>query len=222
MSNHVVRIASINVFFVNRSHRRVLEFIRTAQPDAVVLLEVTSAWRAALAALECDYPYAHSAAEPSERSVLILSRRPLTCATVVHFEGMAEPALLAALEFGGRTLRIIAAHATWPMGLRNFSLRNRQLARIAQLARATPAPLIVIGDLNITARSPHFRELLAAGALQSAANGFGYQPTWPTFLPLFGIQIDHCLVSSGIAVQRFARGPRVGSDHRPIVVDLSL
>jgi len=55
--NDTVRIASINVFFVNRGHARVLSFIRTAQPDAVALLEVTSEWRAALSVLNSEYPY---------------------------------------------------------------------------------------------------------------------------------------------------------------------
>jgi endonuclease/exonuclease/phosphatase family metal-dependent hydrolase len=39
---------------------------------------------------------------------------------------------------------------------------------------------------------------------------------------LLGIPIDHCLVSSDIGVAGFAHGPDLGSDHLPIVVDLTL
>jgi endonuclease/exonuclease/phosphatase (EEP) superfamily protein YafD len=41
-------------------------------------------------------------------------------------------------------------------------------------------------------------------------------------MPPAGIQIDHALVSPGVQVRNFRRGPRVGSDHLPVVVDLAL
>jgi hypothetical protein len=41
-------------------------------------------------------------------------------------------------------------------------------------------------------------------------------------MPPAGIQIDHALVTSHVAVERFGRGPANGSDHRPIVADLVL
>jgi endonuclease/exonuclease/phosphatase (EEP) superfamily protein YafD len=81
---------------------------------------------------------------------------------------------------------------------------------------------VVLGDLNITAFSPHFQSLLAQSGLRSAVPGMQWLPTWPTFLPIAGIQIDHALVSPGITVRGVERGPRVGSDHWPLVVDLAL
>jgi hypothetical protein len=52
-----------------------------------------------------------------------------------------------------------------------------------------------MGDLNVSPFSPHFQALLSGGNLKSAAQGFGWQPTWPTFLPPAGIQIDHALTA---------------------------
>jgi endonuclease/exonuclease/phosphatase (EEP) superfamily protein YafD len=95
------------------------------------------------------------------------------------------------------------------------------LEQIAHLARSIKGPLVVLGDLNITAFSPHFQDLLAHSGLRSAAEGAGWRPTWPTFMPLAGIQIDHALVSPDITVLNFERGPFTGSDHWPIVVELS-
>jgi endonuclease/exonuclease/phosphatase (EEP) superfamily protein YafD len=39
---------------------------------------------------------------------------------------------------------------------------------------------------------------------------------------LFSIPIDHCFISPSIAVTDVRTGPDVGSDHRPIIVDLRL
>jgi endonuclease/exonuclease/phosphatase family metal-dependent hydrolase len=64
--------------------------------------------------------------------------------------------------------------------------------------------------------------MLAKGNLKSAAQGRGWQPTWPTFLPPAGIQIDHALTGAGVFVTAFRRGSAVGSDHLPIVIDCVL
>jgi endonuclease/exonuclease/phosphatase family metal-dependent hydrolase len=117
---------------------------------------------------------------------------------------------------------VFAVHASWPVQPGSAARRNRELAHIARLAQARSTPLVVLGGLNISPFSPRFGQLLADSGLRSAAEGFGWQPTWPAFLPPAGIQIDHELVSAGIAVRSFRRGPTDGSDHRPSVADLVL
>jgi endonuclease/exonuclease/phosphatase (EEP) superfamily protein YafD len=85
-----------------------------------------------------------------------------------------------------------------------------------------PEPLLIAGDFNTTPHSPHFTDLINRSGLRSAALGRHWAPTWPTFFMPAGIQIDHVLVSDGVAVKRFETGPAVGSDHLPIIVDLLL
>jgi endonuclease/exonuclease/phosphatase family metal-dependent hydrolase len=141
---------------------------------------------------------------------------------VLPIEETGEPAIQATLLAGGHPLRLFAIHTSWPLAPASARRRNRQLVLLAQQARATTVPLVALGDFNISPFSPHFRQLLADGNLRSAADGFGWQPTWPTFLPPAGIQIDHGLVNAPVVVQSFRRGERDGSDHRPIVIDLLL
>jgi endonuclease/exonuclease/phosphatase family metal-dependent hydrolase len=126
------------------------------------------------------------------------------------------------LQVQGREVRVFSVHTTWPVAPASAGRRNEQLARLAEQARAVTLPLVVVGDLNVTPFSPHFQQLLADGGLRSAADGFGWQPTWPTFMPPAGIQIDHALVNSRVAVEHFAQGSGTGSDHLPIVADLVL
>jgi endonuclease/exonuclease/phosphatase (EEP) superfamily protein YafD len=222
-----LRVAAINVLYSNTHYERVTSFLRTARPDLAVLVEITPAWRAGLAGLAQEFPHQYYAAgflnragAPVQRGVLLLSRWPIERVATWKLGTHTEPALLATLTIRGRTLQLIGVHAAWPLGPDIQAERNRELGELAALARRTPRPLLVMGDLNITPFSPHFQALLSETGLQSAAEGEGWQPTWPTFLPPAGIQIDHALVSSGLAVVAFQRGPAVGSDHRPILVDL--
>jgi len=224
-SREPLRIASINVLFHNAHYDRVAAFLRNSRPDAAVLVEITPRWRAALAPLRDEFPwqyYAPGRDSPGGDShgTLLLSRWPVGRIETVPMGPHADPTVAAQLDVRGRILRVIGVHPSWPLGPAVSAERNQELSRLAALARATPAPLIMAGDFNVTALSPHFQAFLAQSGLRWAAQGAGWQPTWPTFLPIAGIEIDHAFVSSGIAVRRFARGPNIGSDHRPILVDL--
>jgi endonuclease/exonuclease/phosphatase (EEP) superfamily protein YafD len=223
------RIVALNVLYLNTHYAEVSGFLHAAHPDAAVLVEITPRWRQALQGLHAELPYEYFSAAtlqrragPQVRGTLLLSRWPFASARPVALGPYAEPAVDATLLIGARPLRLIGVHTSWPLGPQVSAERNRQLAVIAALARTPPAPLVVAGDLNVTPFSPHYGALLAATGLRAAAPRGLWQPTWPTFLPPAGIQIDHILVSPQIAIAAFAIGPGVGSDHRPVVADLLL
>jgi endonuclease/exonuclease/phosphatase (EEP) superfamily protein YafD len=220
-----LRIASINVLFHNTHYDRVAAFLRQERPDAAVLVEITPSWRAALGSLRDEFPWqyyaeGHDAPGRDSHGTLLLSRWPLERMETVPMGPHADPTVAVELSVRGRTLHLIGVHPSWPLGPAVSAERNRELIELAALARATPAPLVMAGDFNLTPFSPHFGDFIGRSGLRWTAQGAGWQPTWPTFLPIGGIQIDHVFVSPGIDVQRFARGRGVGSDHRPILVDL--
>lgn len=218
-----VRVASINVLYTNGQFQRVADFIHHERPDAVVLVEMNETWRRALAGVKNEFPYRYETLGASHRGVNLWSRLPMKDVGVLPIEARQEPAVQATLTTHGRVLRLFGVHASWPVVPASAARRNRQLVLLAERAHATTSiPLLIVGDLNITPFSPHFRRLLADGGLRSAADGFGWQPTWPSFLLPAGIQIDHALVNTAVTVHAFRRGPFDGSDHRPIIVDLVL
>ena len=215
-----LRIASINVLFHNSHYDRVATLLRRARPDAAVLLEITPRWRAALESLRDEFPWQYYAESRRAQGTLLLSRWPFERSETVPMGPHGDPTVAVVLSVRGRALHVIGVHPSWPLGPAVSAERNRGLDKLAALARARPGPLIVAGDFNVTPFSPHFRAFVAQSGLRWTAEGAGWQPTWPTFFPVGGIQIDHAFVSPGIDVRRFARGPGIGSDHRPILVDL--
>lgn len=219
-----VRVASLNVLYTSGQYQRVADFIHHEHPDAVVLMEMTADWRQGLAGLAREFPYRYETHGVGVRGMNLWSRLPMKDVGVLPIGVRQEPAIQATLMTPqGRLLRLFGVHATWPMAPPSAERRNRQFGRLAQVARATTGlPLLIVGDLNVSPFSPYFKQLLADGGLRSAANGFGWEPTWPSFLLPAGIQIDHALVNPAVTVKDFRRGEGAGSDHRPIVVDLVL
>jgi vancomycin resistance protein VanJ len=94
----------------------------------------------------------------------------------------------------------------------------------ARLARAWVAegagPLVVLGDFNTPVESVFFRETWGelADAFSVAGVGFGITKHngW------IGVRIDHVLVSDDWHVDRASVGSETYSDHRPLMVDLTL
>jgi endonuclease/exonuclease/phosphatase (EEP) superfamily protein YafD len=217
-SSEPFRVLISNVFFGNSEYHRVVAFVRSARPDAAVFVEVTPEWRRALAVLERELPHVQAAGS-GRHGVLLMSRVPLASWREITASPGAETMLHARLMAGSRPIELFAVHANWPMGSETTSMRNRQLEVLAAEAASAAGPVVIAGDLNITPYSPHFVRLLADGHLRSAAGG-RWIPTWPIFFPPAAIQIDHVLVSADVGVRTFESGPRVGSDHLPVVADL--
>lgn len=217
-----IRVAAMNVFYLNDDHRGAIAWLEAEQPDVVIVTEATEAWCAAFRSLQDRYPVQHLAYTAGRRAhVLLLSGAAARVESLDLAPGSAR-AVHATLEIDGRPVHVLGVHASWPLGREASRRRAQGLEAIARFARRAREPLIVAGDLNLTPFSPRFDALLRAGGLVNASAGRGWQPTWPTFLPPAGIQIDHVLARGDIGTLDFRRGAGIGSDHRPIVADLTL
>lgn len=211
-----------NVWYGNRAYGRMQRLIREVNPDVVVLNEATDEWLTALRTLEAGYHFAKSVTGPSGFGILVLSRLPVEEAQVLHMGNVGTPSVIVRLRYAERQLTLIATHALAPAAPRRTRLRNRQLEEIAKYVSGLKEPVMVLGDLNTTSWSPAFRAFIRTSALRDSRKGFGLQPSWPVAVPLLRIPIDHCLVSSDIVVHKRWLGPKIGSDHFPIVIDCSL
>lgn len=218
-----VRIAAANVLHKNREFARLFEWLQAEQPDVIAIEEVSAPWLAQLVALEADYPHRRVSPSNGRFRTVMLSRWPIDADFVPRLAAADARNVEAVVRVRGRPIRVVAVHATWPLTPAHAARRNLEFAGFASGARTVSEPLVLIGDFNSSALSPHFQStLLADAGLRSAAAGYGWQPTWPVGVLPLGIQIDHALVSSQLEVVSFRRGPEIGSDHRPIVVDLEL
>ncbi|MGH1360488.1 MAG: endonuclease/exonuclease/phosphatase family protein [Burkholderiaceae bacterium] len=217
-----LRVAGLNVFFRNSNYAGVATWMKQEQPDVVVLVEASARWQEALSKLAPAWQYQHLAVKPGRSGKLILSRIPIEQIRALDSKNVRSPTPVATFNHRGARFRLAAVHTIWPMGEARTAERNESLNHLERQASLPGPPLIAIGDFNISPFSPHFQALANRGKLIRAAAGHGWLPTWPVFLPAAGIQIDHVLVSPVITVDGIKTRSELGSDHRAILVDLSL
>lgn len=213
-----LRAVLCNVHTPNQQYDRVLEFVRDA--DFIVLEEVNDVWLRALTDLRLTHP--HAITEPREDNfgIALFSRWPLS-GRESHYVGEDVPTLVAQADIAGQMLTIVATHPVPPIPAEGFRARNAQLEALPEFLRDRPKPILLLGDLNVTPWSPHFRRLLRETGLRDARRGFGVCATWPTMAPPLLVPIDHGLVSPEIRVTGVRVGPDIRSDHFPLVVEFA-
>jgi len=228
------RIFLSNVNLDNPNYDKVISLVKQEQPDLAVFQEITQTWVQQLEPLKEIFPY--SMVQPKKLynlGIAVFSKQPLEAPTLEFLASREQATILKDITINGQVISILATKTKPPHKPDLFQWRNQQLEATSQYVKSVQTPVVVIGDLNITMWSPYYRQTIGQTHLKNARQGFGILPSWPTaraysgklppFLPLlFSVPIDHCLVSPDIQVVNIRTGPDVGSDHRPLIVDLAI
>ncbi|WFB35569.1 endonuclease/exonuclease/phosphatase family protein [Kiritimatiellota bacterium B12222] len=201
---------------------RVLAYLKEGDADVVVIQEFSSRWVKLQEALREDYPYQMAEVREDNFGMALLSRRPFVSEEVFFFTDEILPSLGVELMHEGQKIFLLATHPMPPVDKGYTDLRDRQLAEIASFLGDSGGPVILVGDLNTSPWSPVFKDLVVVSGLQNSMQGFGVQPTWPSFIPLLWTPLDHLLHSDDFAISARRIGPSNGSDHFPLEVILKL
>jgi endonuclease/exonuclease/phosphatase (EEP) superfamily protein YafD len=212
----------INVQTDNKKFAKVKDLVRARNPDLVVFEEVNDEWMSQLEPLRAAFP--HVVAEPREDNfgIVLFSRLPLRDAKVTYFGDAGVPSIVARVATSAGEVVVFATHPLPPVGAEHFNLRNDQLQRIAEYLRTVSGPAILLGDLNTSPWSFHFKRFVQVSALVDTSRGQGWQPTWPVIMPLLFVPIDHALCTKDIVVLSRETGANIGSDHYPLVVTFGI
>ena len=215
---------TLSVLTLNLSHgsanaEKVAALVASWRPDVVVLTEITPSVDAEYPPIfETEYPYRITTSDLGSFALRIFSRNMLE--DIVETKEHRIPIISAKVHNGDMRWRMIALHAPPPM--LGISLRDQVLDKAATVAAGfDDAPVFLVGDLNVTPWSPSFARMIKIGGLSDSALGFPLATTW-LFRPLlFGLALDHVLVSAEIDVAERRVSDHVGSDHRAVFVKLT-
>ena len=220
-----IRVMTFNLLSENQQYSDVIDYIRTVDPDLVLLHEASRPWEVAIESADLDYEIVRARSDDLIFGTLVLVRGEGITAVSHGFAAAAARAV--ALEYtphGWETaLSVLGTHPLAPTDQDRADLRDAQIGFAGEWASEQAGAFIVVGDFNATPWSWPFRRLMSAADLENSQTGFGLQPTFrSTTNLLLRIPIDHLVHSPALEVTGRQLGPALGSDHFPLVVDLQV
>jgi endonuclease/exonuclease/phosphatase (EEP) superfamily protein YafD len=219
-SPRFLRVVTFNLWHYNDRMDEVAKFLAATDADAVVLQEVGKPHAALLRqALQSHYPYS-----VGDWGIIILSKHPILADGRIDRPGYPPWISLmlrwVRLEVNGMKFELTGIHLARPF---YPELQEQDIEALIAFAGGRTLPLVVAGDFNM---SP-WTEKLGRFERRSGLKRYNtFHPTWPMLrrgvplLPL--VAIDNVFASPQFAKIALMPGPRLGSDHRPIVADLAL
>lgn len=216
----IVRVYSANLFYLNNDTARIRQSIEAADADIVVLIELASDPALKIDQLLEGYP--HRAASmrldqtrgPSRS--LIASRWPLT-ARADPPDGLHAVAATVQTPLG--TVNVVGVHLTRPWPFQHPWGQISQTMALDTVAEGLDGPVVVAGDFNSVSSARIGKQVQRDLGLRPAP---GFPGTWPGDLPsAFGITIDQVYASPDLAFVSRRLGRPTGSDHRPVVTEIT-
>jgi endonuclease/exonuclease/phosphatase (EEP) superfamily protein YafD len=213
-----LRVVSLNVLASNPGTPVVLQYLLESDADVIALIETNQQWLDALVPLQAKYPHHILHPRRDNFGIALFSRIPLQKARILDPARSGLPSIEARLNYRGRDLTIIATHPVPPYRKALAGFRDTQLAALAGYVRQSTDPVLLVGDLNATPWSAGMR-LATSGNLGFRSLAAPWTPTWRA-RSLVAIPIDHALCTAPLVITRRQVGPDVGSDHRPLLLEV--
>ncbi len=224
-----LKLIQFSVYHQNPDPGRAVDWLLAQKADIVVLEEGEGLDAASRRRLLAAYPHRN------DNGDMILSRWPMR--EKGRFERPPRRTSMffmggySVIDGPGGPFTVVGIHYTWPWPIRFQTRQRREFARyIDTLPHDTT---IVAGDLNSTPWSFALLHLERRMGLTRLTHGvFSFParqykgdglmdrakkvPAWFAFAP-----IDHVFAGNAWQALSVVRGPKLGSDHYPVVVELA-
>jgi len=220
-----IRVMSFNLLSTNDDYPDVIDYIESVDPDLVLLHEASRPWEVAMESAGLDYELVRPRSEDLIFGTLVLVKASSVEAISYGFSSSSARAVELTYTPEGWTesLSVLGTHPLAPTDRERADLRDAQLEFAGEWATSQTGAFVVVGDFNATPWSWPFRRLMESTDLRNSQIGFGLQPSFSADANLLlRVPIDHLLHSPALEVIDRELGPRLGSDHFPLLVDLQL
>ncbi len=221
------RVMTYNVGNGLAPSQRLVRLLAASGADIVGLQELTHDQAQAIQrALRDDYPHQllHPAGIPGKA---LLTRFAVRDSVLLELYPR-RPDLVATLDVAGQPLQIIVAHPPPPHvstnGIRPNDLALNQFRELVKRASAGE-PTILLGDFNMRDKHDVYTLLTDAGLTDAyrsvGRTGFTYplRRGWFPLRPM--LRLDYIWHSAHLRAIDARIGPDAGSDHLPVLADLT-
>ncbi len=225
VEGETLKLVQFNLWENNSDPEGSARWVLSEDPDIITIVEGYEITGGVARLLRERYPYAVTCADPQPCSTMILSKKK-----PVWRQGLSTAVSDAHLSAAqGRFVGakgpydVFAIHYTWPIPAGPQQQQGKRLQKVLETVDRDNA--IIGGDFNSTPWSFSLRRQDKAFGMERRTRG---QATWPaapitryqikTPFPL--LAIDQVYAGKAWKTVSVKRGPRLGSDHYPVVVVL--
>ncbi|GHB59496.1 endonuclease/exonuclease/phosphatase family protein [Persicitalea jodogahamensis] len=213
-----------NVLQYNEDYGRLLALIDSRNPDIIVLSETGHDWAKAMEAIHENYPYRESKVLDNTYGIMLFSRLEITESEVRYLVEKDIPSIFALIKLAdGNLFQLFCIHPTPPVPGENVrsTERDKEILMVGKLAKKSPLPVIVSGDLNDVAWSYTNQLFQNTSGLLDPRRGRGFYNTFHAKYPFFRYPLDHIFCSTHFQLMEIERLPSIGSDHFPMWIKLA-
>ena len=220
-----LKVLQFNLWYKNKDPEATTRWILAQDPDVIVFEESFRRSGGIVRALADRYPHQATCADPYPCSTVVLSKRaPMASGGMAKWGPGWLSGAWATFATDDGPFTVVGVHYTWPVPA---GPQQRQTRRMVQaLERFPKDSLIVTGDFNSTPWSFSLRRQDRAFGLQRRTRAL---PSWPAgdFLgkgvsaPFPILPIDHVYAGDSWKTVSVKRGPKLGSDHYPVLVEFA-
>jgi endonuclease/exonuclease/phosphatase (EEP) superfamily protein YafD len=219
-----VRLLFANVLMTNRESGRLREIVREADPDIFLAVEADGWWMEQLGEFERTHPHAVLRPQDNTYGMLLYSRLELTGVEVKFLVQDDIPSIHGrALMPSGREFEFHCLHPRPPFPTEDArsTERDAELLMVGKSIKGRETPVVVFGDLNDVAWSRTNNLFQKISGLLDPRVGRGFYNTFHAGYPFVRFPLDHFFHSTHFRLVDFRRLPAFGSDHFPVLIELS-
>ncbi|MCT1530874.1 endonuclease/exonuclease/phosphatase family protein [Sphingobacterium daejeonense] len=214
-----LKVMISNVYEDNINYKGCLEVIYENNPDLILLLETSHKWDRETESLEKDYEHHVKVPIDNTYGMLFYSKFPIIDPEVKYLVEDQIPSIDCKIELpSGQLVQVYAVHPTPPVPNENprSTERDKELLIVAEKAKESKLPVIVIGDLNDVAWSYTTELFLKMSELLDPRRGRGFFNTFHAKQPLLQFPLDHAFISADFKLRDLRKLDNYDSDHYPI------
>jgi endonuclease/exonuclease/phosphatase (EEP) superfamily protein YafD len=216
-----LRILSANVLQTNQNPELLLRLVAHEQPDLVVLCEVNDRWVSDLAPLKQQFRQHVIHPLDNKYGIAMYTNLEIVTAQVRSMVREDIPSIDARLRLrNGQEVRVFAVHPNPPRPGEDTTKRDAELVLVGREVRNDDS-VIVLGDLNDVGWSRTTDLFKEVSRLLDPRVGRGLYATYNANSWILRYPLDYLFHSEDFRLVELRRLPHIGSDHFPLLVELS-
>ncbi len=214
-------IMSVNTYLKNDEPHKLETIIDTADPDVLLLMEITDRLELTLKNIFARYPYQLKAPVRDGFCICLLSKNKMDNAQITHHGVGDSPLLQADINVNDKNYSFFSAHPKPAFNKKWDNERHYYFRAIEKIIANSKYSPIIMGDFNSVPWESHFNKFLERTNTKSTLIHNGYKITWPVYFIPMGVPMDHIIIGNDVNFSDLKVGPSCGSDHYPIGIDLN-